>query len=215
MTKAAIISPHLDDAVLSCGQLMGGWPNMTVITVCAGIPEAGFVSQYDEDSGFDSSRWAMVTRRAEDTRAVHRLGGQCFWLDQMDGAYPDHVTQEAAAAAIWTALKRDRIDVAFFPAGISHPVHQIVAAACREIAASTTAPATMWVYEELPYRVIDPPEAQASLDEWLKVGSLFESFAGTGSMEDKEAAVGEYKSQLWALNQRCLFVPERFWRLLP
>jgi len=33
-----VVSPHLDDAVLSCGRLLAGRPGSVVATVFAGVP---------------------------------------------------------------------------------------------------------------------------------------------------------------------------------
>ncbi len=206
-----MVSPHLDDAVLSCGQMLAG-RHSTVLTVCAGVPEDGFVSQYDADSGFLTSRKAMLARRAEDKAATAALNARHVWLNFMDGAYPNPPEREAVATRIRMALRRLGAEVVFFPAGTVHPIHALVAAACRDVA-TTMVFAEAWVYEELPYRVLWPEEAADAVKQWFDVGVVGLDFAGDGPMEAKEVAVGKYRSQLWALNERCLYVPERFHRL--
>jgi LmbE family N-acetylglucosaminyl deacetylase len=214
--KAVVVSPHLDDAVLSCGQMMAGRPATTVLTVCAGVPEDGFVSQYDADSGFASSRTAMLARRREDKAALLPLGARHVWLNFMEGAYPGPPEREEVCAGIGQALRNLRPEAVFFPAGIVHPVHELVAAACRDLLRTVAFPEA-WVYEELPYRVLWPEEARDAIHGWFDTGLTGLDFAGDGPMEAKEAAVAEYRSQLWSLERNgglhCLFVPERFWRL--
>src|SRR5436853_287558 len=47
------ISPHLDDAVLSCGQLLAARPGSVVITVFAGMPRDGSQqTDWDRRCGF-------------------------------------------------------------------------------------------------------------------------------------------------------------------
>ncbi len=38
LARVVVVSPHLDDAVLGCGQLLAAWPGATVVTVFAGKP---------------------------------------------------------------------------------------------------------------------------------------------------------------------------------
>jgi len=89
-----ILSPHFDDAVLSCGGLI--WEKVRAgeaveaWTICAGVPEAGeplspFAKHLHE-------RWqtgleAVHTRRVEDENALHRLGAGARYWDLPDCIY--------------------------------------------------------------------------------------------------------------------------------
>jgi hypothetical protein len=54
MRAALVISPHLDDAILSAGQFLVGRPHVTVATVFAGTPPTTDVlTSYDRSCGFN------------------------------------------------------------------------------------------------------------------------------------------------------------------
>src|SRR6185369_15623364 len=76
MTSKLIVSPHFDDAVLSCGaNLLTGGPPATVLTVCGGAPAPGTPpSSWDWRCGFLDGHSAAVRRRQEDERACAAAG---------------------------------------------------------------------------------------------------------------------------------------------
>ena len=74
LDRVAIVSPHLDDAVLGCAHLMAVHPGATVVTVFAGNPRAyptDPMRQWDVQSGFAPGDDVMETRRREDHAALH------------------------------------------------------------------------------------------------------------------------------------------------
>ncbi|MCV5262168.1 PIG-L family deacetylase, partial [Escherichia coli] len=75
-----VISPHLDDGVFGCGQLLAAHPGSTVLTVFAGVPEAAPAPEWDRRCGFTSAQAAMAARREEDRRALTRLAARPLWL---------------------------------------------------------------------------------------------------------------------------------------
>lgn len=87
------LSPHLDDVLYACG----GWisrqtamgAGVTVLTVCAGDPPAGPLSDFARSLHV---RWGegippMRARRAEDRRACEDVGAQVRHLQVPDAAY--------------------------------------------------------------------------------------------------------------------------------
>jgi LmbE family N-acetylglucosaminyl deacetylase len=87
------LSPHLDDAVFSCGGLIGRFVNsgeaVTVLTVCAGDPPTLPVSPFARAL---HERWGVVSgaapvRRAEDRVACGLLGSSVIHLDIPDAIY--------------------------------------------------------------------------------------------------------------------------------
>ena len=66
MTKYSFISPHFDDAILSCGAMMVKEDNTEIITVFSGAPININITEYDKKCGFKSSFEAM-NERALDT----------------------------------------------------------------------------------------------------------------------------------------------------
>ncbi len=87
------LSPHLDDAVYSCGGLIASQARqghrVTVLTVCAGDPPPRQRSTFARTL---EARWgegaaAMAARREEDRRACRRLGAQPRHLSIPDAIY--------------------------------------------------------------------------------------------------------------------------------
>ncbi len=67
MAGTLVISPHYDDAVLSCGHWLSQNQGAWVSTVCTAHPEQGIpASIWDRESGFENADEAMISRRAED-----------------------------------------------------------------------------------------------------------------------------------------------------
>ncbi|HUS71079.1 MAG TPA: PIG-L family deacetylase [Anaerolineae bacterium] len=93
---AIFLSPHLDDAVLSCGglirrQVLSGTP-VLVVTVFAGEPQHLELSPYATQI---HSRWGNAThpttvRREEDRRAMDLLGADYLHLPYVDAIYRFH-----------------------------------------------------------------------------------------------------------------------------
>jgi LmbE family N-acetylglucosaminyl deacetylase len=94
------LSPHLDDAVLSCGGLMHRQARtgerVVVVTVCAGDPPPGALSEFAQEL---HARWAegvappplpaqmTAVRRAEDLAALDRLGAEAIHFTVPDAIY--------------------------------------------------------------------------------------------------------------------------------
>jgi len=99
---AVYLSPHIDDAVLSCGGTIRRrsrrGQRILVVTVCAGVPEdGGALSPYAErlhrrwgsaaGSASLSAVQAVQRRLGEDRAALSRLGATGVWLDVPDAIY--------------------------------------------------------------------------------------------------------------------------------
>src|SRR5687767_13979372 len=83
--KVAVISSHLDDAILSLGATIAGWTcrgrRVIVVTVLANDPDSpGGPSSWDQSAGFTTSKEAAQSRRGEDARACAILGADPEWL---------------------------------------------------------------------------------------------------------------------------------------
>jgi LmbE family N-acetylglucosaminyl deacetylase len=84
------LSPHLDDAVFSCGGLMArqvaDGDFVTVVTICAGNPPADTLSPFAQSL---QDRWdeTITERRIEDRMACGRLGASVHHLDIPDAIY--------------------------------------------------------------------------------------------------------------------------------
>lgn len=227
MVPAVVVSPHLDDAVLSLGRFMAGRPDVLVVTVLAGVPAGGWLDEpsgFDALAGFETSAEAVAERRGEDLRALRSLSATPVWLPDLDSQY---VPGDADLAAFSTWLREplpERCDLVCVPLGIKHPDHQEVAAAVRQsnaIERWISEGVTVVVYEELPSYVLWPDDRNDALGEWWDDGwDLREHFIGTGPKSQKRKAVASYASQRKALDlvggwEIAVVCPERVWRVLP
>src|SRR5690242_3070034 len=90
-----VISPHLDDAVFGCGQLLATYPGSVVITALAGRPASyATVTPWDELAGFAPGEDVIAARRAEDHAALAILQASPVWLDFSDDQYGNSPTAE-------------------------------------------------------------------------------------------------------------------------
>lgn len=151
-----IISPHLDDAILSCGALLSQCPGSTIVTMLAGdAPESGVRTAWDAAAGFVDAAEAMSTRRAEDRAAAAWLSADTKHLDFPDGQYDPHVPIASLAAGLTRALNAEEALPApgtiLLPMGLFHADHIRVAQAWQHAAVHWPSQ-RMLVYEDQPYR---------------------------------------------------------------
>ena len=228
LDRVVIVSPHLDDAVLSCGRFMAAHPGATVVTVFAGNPEKYPEPQrlWDVQSGFGPDDDVMEARRREDRAALAILDATPVHLDFVEHSYlpgDKPVAPEVLVDGVVVALNAVAPTLVIAPFGLANPDHDVTHRACmlaRDRMAETTA---WWCYEDNGYKHIPGMLA------W-RVSSLFRrklwptpvcpvvDHAG----DRKAAAVECYPSQLFALEDDWQIrtkldapAPEQFWRLAP
>ncbi len=189
--KVAVISPHLDDAVFSVAEHMLSRPEweFTIITPCAGYPpdEAGAAKYQrllgEHDEVIEATGWKQVNGPfLDDVYGPDNLDGLPDWLHG------------------WLQPGRgDLYDEWWAPMGIHHPDHLEV----RRVVGRIGRPAARFLeYEELPYRVLYPPQR----------GRNAELIGYDPSMlERKRELCRMYASQIGPEIERCLYVPERLW----
>jgi LmbE family N-acetylglucosaminyl deacetylase len=216
------ISPHLDDAVLSCGALLSAMPGSLVATVFAGTPApAPTLTEWDGQlceiaPGTD----VMAVRRDEDRRALSVLGAGQRLLGLLDGQYDGSDRSGGVLTELRALLHEVRPAACVVPMGIVHPDHELVRQQALELAREDAS--VRWVvYEDLPYagathRNTDAPRAAIARAGFsLRPSDL----GGGGGTATKLQAVGCYETQLVAL--RKLFdLPadvesETYWELAP
>jgi LmbE family N-acetylglucosaminyl deacetylase len=86
----AIVSPHLDDAVLSCWADLARTPRSVVINVCTAVPPGGQLAYWDRVTGGEDSAEHMRERLAEDQRALAAAGARRINLDFLDRHYREN-----------------------------------------------------------------------------------------------------------------------------
>jgi len=220
--KTLVVSPHLDDAVFACGELLARFPGTIVATVFAGIPpDMQALTVWDAASGFDNARQAVLSRREEDRNALQVLHAAPIWLDFCDSQY--HVTTSVLplADALKNLIEKTDPATILLPAGLFHSDHVLTHEALLMLW-EPQLDRTWLMYEEPAYRRI-PGLLQRRLATLLQDGIQATPVACSDRdmAARKREAVHYYASQLRAL--RCMvtggytdaFAPERYWHLEP
>jgi LmbE family N-acetylglucosaminyl deacetylase len=173
-----VVSPHLDDAALSCAALLDRGEPVDVLTVFAGAPKPPRRGFWDTRCGFDSSAESIPARRREEETALagHRLTYlDLFEMQYVDGPRPQAEAEHlVAAVADWLETTED--GTVALPAGAGwrtrlpsrvadrlidrrgpppHPDHVFVRDA---LLGRLPRPAGILLYEELPYLWAGPAD---------------------------------------------------------
>jgi LmbE family N-acetylglucosaminyl deacetylase len=200
--RVVVISPHLDDGVLSLGGAVaeaGDRAAVRILTVMAGDPDSTTpAGPWDAAAGFATAGEAARARRQEDRAACAAVGAEPVWLPFGDEQYD----RGGDDAAIWAALlpHLTDADVLLIPGTpLTHadhrwlsgmllrrdlPVDRVGIFVEQPYAATSRAPAHPWA----PGR--DPASS------WTALGS------GRRARRAKRAAIAAYRSQLPLLTSR-------------
>ena len=189
--RGLIVSPHLDDAVLSMGGTIGA--GSTVLTVLAGFPPAWhWPTPFDNASGFDDSVKAVEAHRLEDQDACAELGARAEHRGFLDGQYGRPPEFTHLSDNLGDAIRRHRRLAV--PLGLAHPDHRLVASACRT-ALHEVGPRRWIVYADLPAAHLWPEQEEAALGQWELDGYDLEPLCWSIDLDRKRAAVDRYVSQ--------------------
>jgi LmbE family N-acetylglucosaminyl deacetylase len=221
-SRTVVVSPHLDDAALSCGGQLAGEP-AHVITVFAGVPdEVVPLPTWDRLTGATSSHQRVVDRLAEDDRALGRLGTTTERLPLLDGQYRTEVHDHHGAVELLRPLLATADEI-WAAAGIGHHVDHLAA---RDAALGAAPPgASVRLFADLPHALVygwpswvDPQAQHPFVDSgpWLEAelesaGLLLEALTArphrlsAAAAALKREALAEYTSQLPALDAQSGF----------
>jgi LmbE family N-acetylglucosaminyl deacetylase len=168
-----LISPHPDDAVLSCytlltapGRFRGfcdgdgaeAGDSVHVINVFAGLPPRNMTTSWDRECHAKSS-WAQVHRRiGEDAEIMAGLGLPSYYLDELDSQYrPDGPEPDISriAQSINDLVEVDERSIVWIPWSRhddGRPTHDdhVIARAAGELLAGDTGSGVRY-YADLPY----------------------------------------------------------------
>jgi LmbE family N-acetylglucosaminyl deacetylase len=176
-----LVSPHLDDAILSCEALVGRDEPLDVLTVFTGFPDPPQRSWWDAECGFASSSESVATRRREDEAAFAGTPHRRTYLDLLELQYAPRRTQDdrrAVKEAIAGWLRENPAGTVALPAGAGfrptwrtrlrrvapspaqHTDHVFV----RDLALDVIrdADSACLLYEELPYVWGGPADEEAA-----------------------------------------------------
>jgi LmbE family N-acetylglucosaminyl deacetylase len=187
-----VVSPHLDDGVLSLGASMASWARcggrVELLTVFACDPDsAAPAGGWDARGGFGTEGDAARARREEDRRACELVGAAPTWLSFGSNDYERHADDASVRGAIL-----DRLDGAaevLLPGSpLIHPDHLWLA----ETLQASELPGSVAHYAEQPYtqRTGAPPAGFSPVET---------------SVRDRLAkwrAIRQYRSQLPLLAMR-------------
>lgn len=184
--RVVLLSPHLDDAALSCGGLLHALQGVStlVVTLCSGNPPP--VATPDGSSKAPARRGHVSPRirRAEDIMAMRAIDAEFVHLSFPDAIYrrslqtgkliyhsarerwiAPHGDDAAHIEELFQLLRRICLDLGpillVSPMGIGdHVDHQITARVAMRLAA---AGASLLFYEDFPY-VADPRSGRGGAD---------------------------------------------------
>jgi LmbE family N-acetylglucosaminyl deacetylase len=229
LERVAIVSPHLDDAVLSCGNFMAAHTGVFVVTVFAGNPPAyptEPMRKWDVQSGFAPGDDVMEARRHEDDAALEILGATPVHLEFVEHSYlpgDRPIAPDVLVDALAPALATLRPTLVIAPFGLANPDHDVTHRASMLARDRLDDDVSWWCYEDNGYKHIPGMLA------W-RVSSLFRKkiwptpvCPPTDPSETrKQAAIACYPTQLlaleddWAIGAKLAApAPEQFWRLGP
>jgi LmbE family N-acetylglucosaminyl deacetylase len=200
MGKLLVISPHLDDAVFACGDLLAAHPGSTVATVFAGVPE-GFngLTEWDAICGFVSARDAVLGRRREDETALAVLGAHPRWLAFRDAQYGEPARSVEITRELRRIVKDISCDTVVFPLGLFHSDHEITHSAVLALLRQDL-PVRWMCYEDTFYRCI-PGLVQQRIERLSRGHQLSTPVVNSqGLSSAKRQAVYCYASQLRGLS---------------
>jgi LmbE family N-acetylglucosaminyl deacetylase len=149
--RVAVVSPHLDDAVLSAWLVLGSSARARVVTCFAGLPESLAAGSWDSATGGPGGRSAVELRRSEDRRALARTGSEPVHLDVLDTQYRDPSEDDHLPEVLAGLLEPQLRDVeeVWLPAALgAHPDHMLTRDAAL---AATSRHRRRYLYGDLPY----------------------------------------------------------------
>lgn len=226
------LSPHLDDAVLSCGgliwQQVQAGSRVEIWTICAGDPPAGERPPFalSLEKRWQTGADAVAARRLEDEAACKRLGARAAHFTLPDCIYrrlPDGSPLVNDEDDLWQPLPPGELPLAERLAGQiaarlprrcrlvaplslgNHVDHRLVRAAAMRLQRS------LRFYVDYPYA--DRPGAR--IQTYVEPAWHRERYAlSTGALEAWQAAVACYASQissLWSgLDEMCFSLAKFF-----
>jgi hypothetical protein len=236
------VSPHVDDAALSCAGLLDRGEPLDILIVFAGTPATGRSGWWDRRSGFFQAHEAMDVRLREDPLALSGTDHRRTYLKLLDAQYlrgergaADSSALRESVAAWLRATGNGTVAV---PAGagrtprflerarslrrpfLAHPDHAFVRDTVCELARESDA--ELIVYEELPYLLAEPADREVErLAE--RLGRHADPLTLSVDAHCKTTRIKAYASQLRLLERHGLNLSEpsaiptveRYWLLPP
>ncbi|TLM99707.1 PIG-L family deacetylase, partial [bacterium] len=227
------LSPHLDDALYSCGGLIcrqrkAGEP-VSVLNLCAGVPDyaslSPFAREYHRQWGDHDDM--VAARRAEDQRTLAALGVGAIYLDTLDGiyravngqpCYPDEATlfsgprgEDEALPGAWAAralqlLPANGAARFYAPLAIGgHIDHFLARLAGLQLA---KAGQDVWFYEDFPHAedplTLEQLKQEMGLAQWQSHTLLIDVQAKIDAMLGYATQTGKIFGDAAGLKRRVM-----------
>ena len=211
------LSPHFDDAVLSCGGTISLQRTVNlqplVITIFGGYPAGQqsltpFALQSHTTWGLGTTaEEAVVRRRDEDAAACDVAGADYLWLDNFDAIYrgydsqdslfgpvsqADNATDSRLADLLLHIQRQAPKAVIYAPLGVGHHVdHQLVCSAADRLVQQKI---NVKFYEDIPY--VTYPGALEERQRELGIKMEPELVEIGAQVPQKLEAISKYRSQV-------------------
>jgi hypothetical protein len=218
-----VVSPHLDDAALSCAALLDRGDPVTVLDVFTLVPEPDRSTEWDRRCGFAGAKEAMAAREAEESAAFAGTSHEVLAVDLLEGQYRDDLRDLRDERRLRDALlgwvdRHDACTLALpLGAGLTpgsssswatrvrsllrgqrlayaDPDHLWVRDRCLHMLRGRPG-VEVWLYEEIPQRWSRPGDAMAGLvAQWS--GATVQCVVLPVDRARKAERLGAYTSQL-------------------
>ncbi len=222
-----VVSPHLDDAALSCSLLLAANPGSYVTTVFAGGPQSVRpLTAWDRQARyFPEGADVTGVRRGEDISALALVRAIPVHLMHWDRQYRNDrygyqgPGEEELAEAIAADLLSRRPEAGCWvvPLGLGHPDHRLASDAGLLLAEREAG--EFCCYAELPYAAELETEVASRKGYLAERGFVLKedpALATSGDRDLKSAVIRCHASQRRLLRRRvwrARRAPERIWRM--
>jgi LmbE family N-acetylglucosaminyl deacetylase len=206
------ISPHLDDAILSAGNLIFYLKKKNPVKVITVFTRGAnktnsFTQNYIKKCGYNNQKEFFIERKKEDTRVLKTLKIKPIHLNFIDAVWREqgkNLKKQRLEKKITLALKEiikvNNENMVFCPIGIGKHVDHLI---IRNICQKTFRKVVYW--QDYPYVLWDKAD-----QEFIRKNKLKKTIFG--SRFNKNKLIMGYKSQTKILfnNQKIKTVPEQY-----
>jgi LmbE family N-acetylglucosaminyl deacetylase len=219
LERGLVVSPHLDDAALSCGHLLAAATESLVVTVFDGVPSSYSdpPTPWDRVCGFEAGDDVVAQRREENELALAEFESTPRSLGLLDEQYrTDEITEREIGGRLRDVLEMWKPRTVIVPFGLQHTDHRLASAAALSL--RSRGDARTWIgYAEFPYVWRYPGLLADRVSGLRRQGIQLTPVLGVPpAPAAKAAALGFYRSQLIGLEftsnvERIARAPELLW----